>query len=239
MPVWRQQPEAVADREAVVGGEGVGDDRLAVAQVAQRRRPALLPFDLDASPMSRVGAVDVGAVPPLPRSLACAERIVATASTPGTLRGARRGAAGDRREAVAVLDHQAAGEVFVDDLGDRALQAGGEDRHEDDERDADHERGRGDRGAAGLRVAFSRARRPLTPAQALERRADERGDRPHELRAEQRDGEEDGDRAGAERRGRAAARRAAEEPVGDDPAAGEQRPRATRSSRAGGRLGGR
>ena len=36
-----------ADFEVVVGGEGVRDDCFAVAQVTQRRRAPLLPFDID------------------------------------------------------------------------------------------------------------------------------------------------------------------------------------------------
>ncbi len=42
-----EQAKAVAHFEAVIGGEGVGEDRLVVAQVAQHRRPTLLPFDVD------------------------------------------------------------------------------------------------------------------------------------------------------------------------------------------------
>ena len=167
------------------------------------------------------------------------KRTPLTAPTPGT----SRSAADDRRrrlaEAVLRADREVAGERAVDRAIDRALQPGGEDRHERDERDADHERRRRDgraRRVAGRVLAREAA---ADAGEALQRRADDRRDRPHELRAEQRDAEEDRHRAAAERRRGAAARRAAEEAVRDDARAGEaQQRRRDEPAAAGLRRGG-
>ena len=157
-PGLGEQAEAVAEVEAVRGGEAVGDDRLArrAGCAGSPARPASI-RSRSASSMFGVGA-PTSAVEPPPTSLARAERIVATDSTPGTSLGRRRRPRRDRREAVGVLDHDPAGEVFVDDLGDRALQAGGEDGDEGDQGEADHQRRRGDRGAARDCAGRSRAR---------------------------------------------------------------------------------
>ena len=151
-PGLGQQAEAVADFETVVGGEAVGEDRLVVAEGCGA--PPGRPSSIRSRPLLRCPGSAPRRFAPAAAStsFAWAPRIVATVSTPGTLRAARRGPVGDRREAVAVLDHQAAGEVFVDHLGDRALQPGGEDGDEGDQREPDHQRRRGDRGAA--RVAL-------------------------------------------------------------------------------------
>ena len=120
--------------------------------------------------MFGVGAETRAPAPP-PTSFAWAERIVATSSDPGHLAGGGGGAVRDRREAVAVLDHQAAGEVFVDDLGDRALQPGGEDGDEGDQREADHQRRRGDRGAARVALGVLAGEAADQPPQPLQRPA--------------------------------------------------------------------
>ena len=42
-----EQAKAITGFEVVIGGEGVREDRLVVAQAAQHRRPTFLPFNVD------------------------------------------------------------------------------------------------------------------------------------------------------------------------------------------------
>ena len=103
------------------------------------------------------------------------------------------------------------GDVGADELvqaaGDRRLQPGGEHRHEDDEPEADHQRRGRRRGAAGV------AHRVLTrePAGLVEREGerlpDRARERPHDVAGDERDADEQQDRA-ARQRAEAAARRA-------------------------------
>ena len=88
------------------------------------------------------------------------------------------------------------GDRLVDRVVDRALDPGGEHGHERDQRQPDHQRRRGRGGAAGVADRVL-ARQPAGhSAKPLERRADHRGHRRDQLRAEQRDAEQD--RGGAD-----------------------------------------
>ena len=74
-------------------------------------------------------------------------------------------------------------EVVVDRAVDRRLRAGGEDRHEHDEREADHQRRGGDRRAPRLADRVLARQAPGHARHALERPPDDRGQRAHEARA--------------------------------------------------------
>ncbi len=99
------------------------------------------------------------------------------------------GARADRREAVGVLEDEVALEVAVDRVAHRGADAGGEDRDEDHHGQADHQRARGDRGAARLAHRVLARQAPGDAAELLERPAADRGERAHELGAEHRDAE--------------------------------------------------
>ena len=111
-----------------------------------------------------------------------------TVLTPARARRRRR--ARDLREAVHVLDHEVALEVPVDRPRDRSLDPGGEDGDEDHEREADHQRRRGHGRARRLAQRVLARQPPGEPAQALDRPARDRGERPHEPRAHERDAEQ-------------------------------------------------
>ena len=81
-----------------------------------------------------------------------------------------------------------------------------------DQGQPDHQRRSGGRGAARVAREFSRARRPVSAAQPLERRADRRGQRPHEARAESETPNEHDRRAAAEQERGIAGPLVAEEP---------------------------
>ena len=92
---------------------------------------------------------------------------------------------------------------------------------------------------AGLRVAFSRARRPLTPAKRCIGAPITQASGRTSCGLQQRDAEEHDDRAAAERRRGAAARRAAEEPVRQDGGADDAQQRGDGDpTAAAARLGG-
>ena len=229
--------DAVADLRrrprSRVGEDAVGAER------RQRRVRALLPLQrVGLRDRRRVDARRPTVVSFSPATFASEKRTQLTAPTPGTPRTASASAGGVSPKPDLSTDGEVAGEGAVDGAVDRAAQPRGEDRHEGDERDADHQRGGGDRRAR--RVAGRvLAREPAAsrPPGARSGAPTSARDRPHELRAEQRDAEEDGDRAAAERRRRAAARRAAEQAVATIPArrrgTAARRRRAARGPRVG------
>ena len=110
-------------------------------------------------------------------------------------------------------DHgQVAGERAVDGAVDRSLQTGGEDRHEATSATPTISAAAVTAVRAGLRIAFSRASRPVMPASRSSGAPTSAAIGRTSCGLKQRDAEEHGHGAGAERRRRAAARLAAEEP---------------------------
>ncbi len=207
-----QQREAVAEPEVIGVGEVAGDDRLAVGEVAQDLRSSLFPIDVHR--LADVGRrrVDFGR---RPQPLAFEQLRFGAADRrdqldPRHRSGRFRGAVGDRRKAIGVLNHQPAGEVFVDHLGDRALQARREDGDEGDQGEADHQRRRGDRGAAGVALRVLAGEAAGEAPEPLQRPAGDRGQRRHQAGAEDRDREDDRDRAAADQAGTGAGTAAAE-----------------------------
>ncbi len=198
-----------------------------VAEAAQRRRPALGPVEGQHPP--RVGVERRDA-----RLARAADQLRLGGPQgrdqrhAGNLAGRRRGAGRDRREAVAVADHQLALEAVVDGGGDRALDARREDGDEGDHGEADHQRRGGDRGAAGLRWVFSRARRPVSLRSRSSGLPGQRGERPHQARAEEGDAEDDRDRAAADQPRRRVRAGAAEEADQDHRQAGDAEQRGER-----------
>ena len=130
-----------------------------------------------------------------------ANRNAATLSTPGHVLDARRttlAEIGEKPSWFCTIIAACICSSIV--LSIEALQAGGEDRHEHDERQADHQRRGGDRGA--LRLADRVLARQLA-GQALEarqRRAEHARQRAHQQRRQERDAEHHQHRAEAEQR---------------------------------------
>ena len=131
----------------------------------------------------------------------------------------------------------AAGDLVVDRLVHRAAQAGGEDRHEDDQREPTISAAAVTAVRWGWRMAFSRASTPVSP-RARQRRAEHARQRAHEQRREERDAEHhqhgaepDSEAAAEPSRCRRTARRTArsgrahERPRADDAALPAQCPR--------------
>ena len=205
----RRQHELVADLLALADAAVGVDHHAVVAELAEGRRGAFLPVRLvqrgggagvDADDRRRAGvALD------LRRREAHGGDVVDARHLAD---GGRR-LLGDRCEPVLVDDDEVAGgERPVDGAVDRAAKTGGEDRHERDERDADHERRGGHRGAAGIAQRVLAGEPPGDPEDRLQRPPDERRERAHEERAEHRDRQEDDERPEAhERRPRSRRRR--------------------------------
>ena len=197
------------------GGERLGEDRFAIAEVAQGRRAALLPFDFDRLADVRRGGADLRCGPPSEQlRFGRAHRGDEIHAGHPARRGRRAGR--DRREAVAVLDHQPTLEVFVDDLGDRALQTSGEDGDEGDQGEADHQGRRGDGGAARVALRVLPRQAPGEAAEALQRPAGDHRQRRHQAGAEERNAEHDRHRAGADQAGPGAPFTAPEQAHEDD-----------------------
>ena len=127
----------------------------------------------------------------LPNALPSPARTPETTVTPGTFFSAFAGATADggevvgRRQRVVALEHR------VDGVLERRLQSGGEHGDERDEREPDHERGRGRRGPlTGFASRCPRASSPgAPPKRAAGQPSDARERRDEHLR-EQRDAEE-------------------------------------------------
>ena len=214
-----EQAKAIADFEAVIGGEGVGEDRLVVAQAAQHRRATLLPFDVDRLFDVAAGRRDPGPAPP-GSSFACSARIVATALTPGTLRAATAAPPGIgekpslfwiTRPPAKFSSTTWATELFSPAaktvtkvttirpiISAAAVTAV----------------------RLGLRWAFSRERRPSSRRSRSSGQPAIRRQGRHQVRAEERDGEDDDDGAAADQARRGAGAGAAEEADQDHRQAG-------------------
>ena len=89
-------------------------------------------------------------------------------------------------------------DLLVDALVDRRAQAGGEDRHQHDERDADHQRRGGDRRALGLAAGVLARQAAREALEAHQRAADQAAQRAHERRRQQREAEDHQQAAEAE-----------------------------------------
>ena len=204
--------EAMAHRDAVQLGElllddgGATDDALQVGVralqpvkavgVAQRQRVDaveligdgvdLAPVDLDLVEVLRRGGHD---------------RRHPIDEGPGSARERRHGVAGD---------HQVGLGAVCDRPVDRVLEARREDGDEDHEREADHERRRRDRGPRRIaRGVLARKLSGRVP-EALQRPADDRRQRAHDIASAQRDADEHEQRA-EPHRGHPAAGRAVPE----------------------------
>ena len=192
----RLRGEGRADVEVLVLGERLVDHRLIVGEVGEQLVRALVP--IQAQHLSRGRRVDQGQC-----ALLAADLVLGEPQRRRDLDPVDRGdlvadADRDVREAVVVGDRQIADQRLVDRVVDRALDPGGEHGHERDQRQPDHQRRGGRRRAA--RVADRvLVREPAgDAAQPLERRADHGRQRRDQDRAQQRDPEEDGDRADAD-----------------------------------------
>ena len=143
-----------ADLQVVVLGVAVVDERAVAAEVGEDRLRALLPLERQNLPLSGSTAVRNSV---LSKMRASAVRTLAIASTPGASAAASAALVGIGLKLFCDGDRVVGGE----DVVDRALEArdepGREQRHERDERQADHQRRRGRR--RPLRVAARVLRR--------------------------------------------------------------------------------
>ena len=226
----------------MVGGEGVGDDRLAVA------RGCAAPPGRPASIRSSTRLVDVAG---RRRDLRARRRRRAASPGPsGSSRPARPRAPcaaaaaapsgiGEKPSLFWITSPPAkfssttwATELFSPAAKTVTKATSGE---------ADHQRRRGDRGAARVALGVL-AREPAgQAAQPLQRPAGDRRQRRHQARAEERDGEDDRDRAAAHQPGaRSPALALPKRPsrTSASPASAEQRPRAPGRRSRRRRLGG-
>ena len=247
MPLGPAIATLVADLEVAVGGDVLLEQDAVVAQLVERLLRAVLPVEVvDLADASRARSRAWNFVPPTPLILACVSRNDETAATPATFGHRRADRGRDRREAVVVEHRDVAGERAVDQVLDRGAQPVGEHRHEDDEREPDHQRGRGDRGAAGVARRVLAREPPDELGRALDRRGDDARRRADEARRDQRDAEDQDDRAagGAEQLGRRVAalgQQARDDEAGaaEDAAArrapGQARPAARASARVASR----
>ena len=121
-----------------------------------------------------------------------------TASTPWTCSTARATPSGDAREAVGVDEGQVAGERLVDGLVEGLGDRGGEGRHERDQRQPDHQRRRRGGRATWVAKRVLARKSPGDAAQALDRPADDRRDRPDQAVGQHRDADEQQHQARAE-----------------------------------------
>ena len=153
-------------------------------------------------------------LPVSPTTRPVAKRIRDTAVTPSTcsIGFVMPAGSGEKPSSwVTMLDGL---DLLVDALVDRRAQPGGEDRHEHDERDADHQRRGGDRGALRLAAGVLAGEHAREALEARQRAPDQAAQRAHERRGQQREAEDHQQRAEAEHgRGRARGARVAEQPV--------------------------
>ncbi len=162
----------------------------------------------------------------LPNAAASPVRTLPTASTTGLFAAAFAAVGRNRAEVVLCRDRVVG---VAPDLVDGAAEAvgdpGGEHRDERHERETDHQRGCGGRGALRIAARVVARERACGAADLRRRPAEEAGERLHDANGEHRDAEEDQQRADPHpdqdpRRAQAAA----EEPVEErgEPGAGEQ-----------------
>ncbi len=128
---------------------------------------------------------------------------------------ARRVAGPGSEVGVAVLrrDDEIGVDLILDRLAVRVPHPRSEHGHEGDERDADHQRGRGRSRPAWVAARVALRELPGGTAQATRRPADDRRDRPDQLRREQCDPEEEREDAEAE----------GQQPLRDAEVVGEER----------------
>ena len=183
-----------ADAEAVILREAVVDERAVGAELAEDVLRALDPVERDHLARVRVdGGDELGRAEDARLAGAGArDRLDAW-----RLRGRLGGVDRDRREVVLRRDRVVGGEDLVDGAAERARDPGRKRRHERDERQADHQRRRGRGGplrVAPCVVAREPSRRAAEPCG---RRAERCRERPDEPGGEERDADEDQQRADA------------------------------------------
>ena len=172
-----QQAEGVADFEVVGGGEMVGDDRFVVGQMPQLRRAAPQPFDFD--PFFDVrrrpvhfhrAAAPAGDL----RGGGADRRHRPSPRAPSRRRSAAPAGIGEKPSEFSITRPPAKFSSIT--WATEALQPGGEDGDEGDQRERDHQRRGGDRGAARVALRVLAGEAAGQPAQPLQRPTDDVGE---------------------------------------------------------------